>query len=747
MNFNLKLLKYLILLILFLKIIQPSVLWAKPIYFNQEGDRFSKQSQLLWESIKLSIVRNNLDSALHLLDSATIIAENKSSSHELAKLYNAKGIILKKNGLYQQALTAYKTSLQFKKEINNSLEIAKTLQNIGNLYRQMELPDSTIFYFNQSLKLKREIADTLSLANTLLNLGNFYFDQGKLNRALGHYKQANILAVKKQNKPLIAKVNNNIGSCYQNLGYYSLSNNYYFKALRLFNEIGMQVEEMNTLKNIATSFGQIENYDEALTYFLKLQEKTTHKHELEKSNWVKLNIADIYLFQQKPLLALRIINQIPLEQPNYSKEFLSSLYLGKGRIQSQLGNFKESEEILKECIQLKVITKDNLGLGRAYNNLAVMLFEKKDYQASFEAYKKVQYIAKEHNFLRLMNASTLGISEIFQRTNHIDSSYQYFKIFKSLQDSLFSLEKAQQIAELKEKYESDQKDKKISNLEFEYQLSKLGNERNLALISQQKSEQKVYLISVGAIFFLLIGVFIFYRQRLIITQIKVDEESKKHHKEINDLLEHQATKALEAMVEGKDVERKRIANELHDHFGSLLATVKMNLNSLENHDIPKVQNATELVSQACDDIRNLAHQLNVGISSDFGLLPAISELTRSLNQSGKIQVDFSNTLCDNMLNHELEIPIYRMIQELVSNTLKHAKASQISVQLTCFEQLVSIIVTDDGIGFDTNSTNTRVFGLGLNGLYRRVNEINGEIKIDSQVNKGTTVLIDIPMAS
>lgn len=102
-------------------------------------------------------------------------------------------------------------------------------------------------------------------------------------------------------------------------------------------------------------------------------------------------------------------------------------------------------------------------------------------------------------------------------------------------------------------------------------------------------------------------------------------------------------------------------------------------------------------------------------------------------------------MCDDLLNPRLEIPIYRMIQEIVSNTLKHAQASKISIQLTCFQELVSIIVTDNGIGFDVKEGSEIYFGIGLKGLIRRVGDINGEIQIDSQPNNGTTVLIDIPL--
>lgn len=593
----------------------------------------------LWEEIKESVQQNETSEGLRLTDTAISIAEKYQDLRQLALLYNAQGILYKKQEKFLKSLEAYGQSLIYKRSLGDTLEIAKTLQNIGNVYRQMNMPDSAISYFETSLQFKQRTANSLSQAKTRLNLGNYYFDLGEMSLAIAQYKETLLLIEKSNDVTLRANTLNNLGNCYQNLGLYSLSNSYYFGALQLYNSLENMNQASNTLYNIAITYVKLKNYEEAFGFFSKAKEIYKTIQYNNGIQLVDINFADIYLFQNKPEKALIILKSILKEDDaNLSKEILSSIYLGLGRAYTQLSQFELATSNLNLSIALKSEIKDNLGLGRAYNNMAIMYFMSSNYEGALSTYFKVQSIATSSQALELMSASTLGISEVYEVTGKLDSSYFYFKRYKTLKDSLFSIEKSKQIIALREKYEADRKDERISSLEYEYKLSEIQNERNVALLSQQKSEQKLYLIGGFALMLVLVALFILYRQRLTISQIKVAEELKRHKEEVNDLINIQEKKALEAMVEGKDIERKRIANELHDHFGSLMATVKMNLNSIENLEIPVVQNSTVLISQMCDDIRNLAHELNVGISADFGLLAAIKELTGILNQSGRIEV-------------------------------------------------------------------------------------------------------------
>ncbi len=199
------------------------------------------------------------------------------------------------------------------------------------------------------------------------------------------------------------------------------------------------------------------------------------------------------------------------------------------------------------------------------------------------------------------------------------------------------------------------------------------------------------------------------------------------------------------MVQGQEMERKRLAQELHNHFGSLLATIKINLNAIDVGTIANLPTLTTLVDQACTDIRSLSHALNMGISADFGLVPALKELTAHLQQANGLEVEFSASMYQQQMAAENEICIYRIIQELVSNVLKHAEASKLSISLTFFdeENLVNILVQDNGRGFDAGKVHKTASGMGLRSLKKMVTEMNGDMEFDSNSVSGTTVNIDL----
>jgi signal transduction histidine kinase len=143
----------------------------------------------------------------------------------------------------------------------------------------------------------------------------------------------------------------------------------------------------------------------------------------------------------------------------------------------------------------------------------------------------------------------------------------------------------------------------------------------------------------------------------------------------------------------------------------------------------------------------MSHSLNMGISENFGLIPSLKELIAHLRQSGGLDVEFTASMCSYQIDSDNEIAIYRIIQELISNVLKHAGATKLSIIITCFEQekLINILVNDNGKGFIPNSVNETNGGMGLKCLEEMVESLQGEIQIDSHSNSGTTVNIDLPL--
>ena len=211
------------------------------------------------------------------------------------------------------------------------------------------------------------------------------------------------------------------------------------------------------------------------------------------------------------------------------------------------------------------------------------------------------------------------------------------------------------------------------------------------------------------------------------------------------VLKEQELTAIDAMIEGQEKERQRIANELHDDLGGLMATVKLHFNALEKEKNPKIYDKTnDLIEEAYQKIRSVAHTKNAGVLANQGLLKAVQQIAENISISNSIQVEVFDHELNQRLENSLELTLFRIIQELLTNIIKHSKASEVSIHLTNHDESLNIMVEDNGIGFDTKKINIEN-SMGLKSIDKRISNLNGQFSIESELGKGTIVIIDVPI--
>lgn len=234
----------------------------------------------------------------------------------------------------------------------------------------------------------------------------------------------------------------------------------------------------------------------------------------------------------------------------------------------------------------------------------------------------------------------------------------------------------------------------------------------------------------------------------LIALIVVDYKNKQLNKQrIAILKKEQEMQQLKALIAGEEKERKRIGQELHDGLGAVLATVKMRINSISDKTPTIVDNdnylkAEELIDEACQTVRDISHRMTPYILEQNGLEYAINELCLTISQTQQIEIHFNPYQIDLIESGTLQITIYRVIQELLKNILKHAEAKEVIVQVTVEDEQVEVLVEDDGKGFDTAITKG---GIGLDNIKSRVEYLNGNLEIESQINRGSTFLFNLPL--
>jgi signal transduction histidine kinase len=204
---------------------------------------------------------------------------------------------------------------------------------------------------------------------------------------------------------------------------------------------------------------------------------------------------------------------------------------------------------------------------------------------------------------------------------------------------------------------------------------------------------------------------------------------------------------LQRVVRAEDLERRRLARELHDETGQALTSILLGLKPLEEEltDHPAKASVGELREQvvsALQDVRRLAVELRPAVLDDFGLAAALERLTESYAQKTSIRVDYRSTLGEVRLPDEVESALYRVVQESLTNIAKHASAKAVSISLTRKGSAVAAVIEDDGVGFDPRVV--RGGGIGLLGMRERLALIDGRLEIESRPGAGTTIVAEVP---
>ena len=206
--------------------------------------------------------------------------------------------------------------------------------------------------------------------------------------------------------------------------------------------------------------------------------------------------------------------------------------------------------------------------------------------------------------------------------------------------------------------------------------------------------------------------------------------------------------ATQALLQGQEDERSRMAKELHDGLGGLLSGVKLNLNNMQKkliiteEDGAAFEKSIHLLDESISELRRVAHNLMPESILKFGLDGAISEFLQSMKNEN-LNIIYQSYHIENGLGKQLDISVYRIIQELVNNAIKHSGATEILVQVRKDEGLLVMDVEDNGKGFDSQSM-SKESGMGLAGIKSRVNYWKGKLEIDSG-KSGTAVHVEIPV--
>ncbi|TJZ62898.1 tetratricopeptide repeat protein [Sphingobacterium olei] len=595
------------------------------------------------------------------------------------------------------------------------IELAKEKQKLG-------FPDSSEYYFKQA----GDLAEKLDFINgKLLFAGNysaFLYDQVRYDEAMEHAQNALKISLSLDNKIKLASAYNNIALQDQAQGRLKEAAKNLIRALDISNEIKNPTDEnlsdrRKYLNNLSSLLLDLNDLDKGLHYAWRSYEIA---RELKDSVSMGKSLVNVMVAEamagklddavrhgKEYLVIGRSFGDLPMEIKALNN--LADVYRMQKRFPLALKTFNEALKITPATMPGNEVYSLT-GMSNVFKEMGKPKEAKIYFERAFKLAKK------ELNMPQLADMYLTGAG-INEALGDYKSALDLYKQHLKSNDSLRSNETQKTINELEVKYRAAQNREMIA-------------ERDLKIVQQEAElnrKNKWLIIYIFSWIILISGFFVFrtlYRQRRRTQETELQQ------------------KLAEAQLKGEEKERARTAKELHDGVASILSAAKLHLtaiNDLQDVQVP-FQDVSQLIDIAVREIRNISHNLAPEMILVEGLGYAIRSFCRRVNKPNfQLHCYIIGNLTE--LDKSCQLTIYRIVQESVTNILKHANASEGIVQLMEEKGRLFITIEDNGTGFDAESTLAN--GIGFNNLFSRIKLINGSIDIRSNPGRGTSVYITV----
>ncbi len=412
-------------------------------------------------------------------------------------------------------------------------------------------------------------------------------------------------------------------------------------------------------------------------------------------------------------------------------------------INLKLGHIAELQEDFDTAFSLYKDARSR-GLENGFNiiyfegtiRMGELLYKEGNYQAAIMALTTTYVNTIERENLHYQ-AEVLNIQrKIFSDMGDYQNAYAIMTQLKAVNQQVSDQQQKKITKELEVQYETLEKEKEILSLE-EAQLKKESE------LKRQRTIKNAFLIGFLVILFPVIALLYVYYQKLQAQSLLAKTKEEINKQKVTTLMKEQELNLIKTSIEAQDEERRRIAQELHDSIGGNLAGIKLQLSSLDS-EAKGITDVSNQLDETYQLVRDISHTLipKRFIQNEFTSL--VRGYTKSISDTGKLQIDFhphpEETI--NQMDDTIRMEIFKVIQELLTNTIKHADATKVDIHLNAFEEQLHILFEDNGKGFLVTNI---VDGIGFKNIKQRLTDLSGTLHIDSVIDRGTVISIEIPI--
>lgn len=671
-------------------------------------------------------------------------------------------------------------------DFNKLLEINKAL---GKIYYNSN-PEKAIYYIEKAYDIAKKNNLLTEQDTIIFNLGYIYSNIDKLSslKYFNLYMKRNPL---EENKRAYSRIYNNIGRIYFRENNFDSSEYYYFKSIEIKSQLVKDnPDDISYKRSLAYSYTNLgsvylnsSNYTKAIDYLYKSLNILKDIKDTSSIATTLINLGSIHYFYGDTTNAKESYTKaLFLGEKIKNKQIIATALTNLGAIEKENKNYDKADSLYNSALLIRLEIGSEFSVAGIYENIAIIAKARQDYDKALYYYEKSLKIKSKRNndndlasiYANLGNLYQLtkdypraeksmisalnhakkakdlesqiqiyqNLTIIYEAKNDLRKALDYFIRYKNLDDSVHTLKAQETINLLKEQFETAEKDRQISEYQQKQKLFQLTQEK-------QKLNNRLLIGLAIFVLFISIAIIIFINNRRKGERLLFEKNAELNRQKMLELVKEQEMKSVNSFINGQEKERSRIASDLHDRLGSLLSTVKLHFSSIEPYfdNEPELSEnfsyAISLLDQSVSEVRAVSHNLSKEILTEFGLVKAIENLAESINSANILNLVFINSGFDLRLSYEKEIEIYRIIQELVTNAIKHANAKELVIQFVADEENLSITIEDDGIGFDINKVKKE--GMGLHNIYKRTTKIKGKYSIDSSPGSGSTFVFEIPI--
>lgn len=585
----------------------------------------------------------------------------------------------------------YRKAGLLSEKINYRRGVIQYINNYTFVLNMQGIKDSSLLLNLNAVEIAREINDSLYLAKALFNTGTSYRQLEDYENAVKFYEEGKKIFEKYGDEFIEAQAGDILQLLYYEMKNYDRAIEFGEKSVATFRKINNPIWLGYALNNLGLSYSSIEKFDKALPLFTEALALGLKNNDKIMESSQALNIGNIYL-----------------QKGEYQRMMP---YMKKALVLA-----RELDNVESEAIALK-------GLSFYYTFL-------KDYKTAEKYADSSLKITFTHNFKKLRAQIYTQLSNLAYANRDMELGEHYARLSSMLGDSLINDIILKNTQLLEKQFETEKKEAEIHHLTVENQLKEL---------SIQKKSLFNYLL-VGGLSALFIITILVYRN--------LKHKQTLQQQKIGELETEKQLMAAEAVLKGEEQERTRIAKDLHDGLGGMLSGLKHSFVTIKGNLIMTPENVQafergmDMLDSSIKEMRRVAHNMMPEALVRFGLDTALKDFCNDINQSGAIVIDYhSVNLKDIQLEQTTSITIYRIIQELINNVIKHANATSAIVQLIKTDEKLAITVEDNGKGFDT-SILLKKNGIGWINIKNRVEFLKGTLDITSRKNEGTSVQIE-----